>query len=409
MNGVAEAPLSETSLDKENEGMVSKDEKRNCGFEDTHNKNRRIKMTNRCALWTAAIACLMLLAPAGQAEVWDDIGGGNLWSDPANWAPAIPTPSTDAFVNDTQGSVDGQAVIGSGTNALADVATIGNGSGGIGRVSVEGSMTVNLLKAGEIGGRGFVNFQPGSSLVTLNNDLRLGGQQANTYGFVHFEGPGTTATIAGSIIAGNQNAGDLVIEGSTVNAGSGLTVGNASTGTLELMELGGTAGILEIGRRVRLGDGAGASGTITQGPNTIFRATSTDDVFRIGEAGAGVWNMNGGLLEIARVAGMELAAFGGGSSGTFNMSDGTVRVSNITAGGTANFNFGGGEIFLNGDRTGFAAATSFFNVTGNAADYTEAYNSGMDQTRLFYIPEPGALGVLCLGGAMMMSRRKNRR
>ena len=119
--------------------------------------------------------------------------------------------------------------------------------------------------------------------------------------------------------------------------------------------------------------------------------------------------MTGGLLEIARTAGMELAAYGGASSGTFNMSGGTVRVSNISAGGAnALFDFSGGEIFLDGNQVGFNAANSFFQVTGQfAGGYQEVYDGGTNTTRLS-VPEPASLSLLCLGGAVMAVRRQRK-
>ncbi len=93
------------------------------------------------------------------------------------------------------------------------------------------------------------------------------------------------------------------------------------------------------------------------------------------------------------------------------MSGGTVRVSDITAGANGLFDFSGGEIYLDGDRTGFAAANAWFNVTGETGGnfYFEKYKSGPDVTRLSYgIPEPATLGLLCLGGAVMAVRRRRK-
>ena len=63
------------------------------------------------------------------------------------------------------------------------------------------------------------------------------------------------------------------------------------------------------------------------------------------------------------------------------------------------------------DRVGFAAANAFFDVTGETGGYSyfEMYDNGNNETRLFYaIPEPATLGVLCLGGSMMMRRRRRK-
>ena len=103
--------------------------------------------------------------------------------------------------------------------------------------------------------------------------------------------------------------------------------------------------------------------------------------------------MNGGTLELTGVGQrIELAAFAT-STGTFNMTDGTVITPDLVAGGgTANFNFAGGEIFLDGDQTGFDAANAWFNVTGDPNDYQEQFLAGPNHTRLFYMGGGGLDG-----------------
>jgi len=372
------------------------------------------------------IACILASASVGQAVVWTGANGGdvgqNRWSQAGNWDAGVPTASDKAYINDSSSSKYGAVFLDDSFAAVGSVVVVGNGSSNTGKLTVYSgsSLTADLLKVGDLGADGFVTFKPGSTLTTNNNDIRIGASsQASSYGHVHFEGTATdamTATINGAILVGSANAGDLVIEGATVNATSSLHLGLADNknANLTLMEhVSGATGTLTVGLRAIIGDNAGTTGTVNQTANTVFRSTTsrTDRPFRLGEAGNGIWNMAGGVFEITggQTLGM---AINGGSTGTFNMSGGTMRVPDIIAGGgTATFDFSGGEIFLPGDRVGFAAANAFFDVTGETGGYSyfEMYDNGNNETRLFYaIPEPATLGVLCLGGTMMMVRRRRK-
>ena len=265
----------------------------------------------------------------------------------------------------------------------ADISTVFRiGDVGPGTYNMEGG-TLNLTNTSsvpmQIGHEdtGIVN-QSGGDIIVANT-VALGSSSAmGTY-----DQTGGTLN-AGLLIVGEVGQGTFNA-GGTVDILGNLKVGDGSNSQGDLTLTSG--GNVTANLRVLIGDQAGSTGTVTQQAGSLFTATTSrsDRPFRVGEGGAGTYNMDGGTLELINGGQViELAAFSG-STGTFNMTNGTVTTPDIIAGsGTANFNFAGGEIFIDGNQVGFDAANAWFNVTGNTGLYVEKFLAGSNQTHLYY-------------------------
>ena len=377
------------------------------------------------------IVCLMLAGSIGQAEnrYWFSGAGSevgqNLWSNELNWSGStIPTASDRAYLDTTADSAYGAAFIEGPTAAVSDLLILGNGDGNTGKLTIYdgASLTTNAPGGaaiiGDNAGHGYLNVKPGAEFTAL--DYMQLAKTAGSYGFVDVQGtdadPGVfTCT---SVHVGTVGTGEFYQNGGTVNASGGVFIGReeGSTGLYQLEPhetegvVDGTA-TLTTADRLTLALRANSTGTLSQAPSTSITYNSADEPFIIGQYGTGTYNISGGSLTLTQatvnmrvghggtatvnqtggditVAGSVHLAFYGYAEATYNMDGGTLDTTDLTAGtittGSADFNFGDGDIYLDGNREGFDAANDWFHVTGDAGLYRETYDSGTQKTHLFY-------------------------
>ena len=161
--------------------------------------------------WLAAVALLIVLAPAaqGQMYIWNDTTGN--WSDPARWTPTGPPASAAATV----------LQFGSGT---ADyIATFNGGTGGL------PSTTFNLNRLNLTAEAGRTNVITATNLSTNSLTFQA---SSGTQPTLTFSGGGTFRIANNVRIAASTNLTATVEAGSALVFSPGATPGGAAEHTL---------------------------------------------------------------------------------------------------------------------------------------------------------------------------------
>ncbi|WP_186398116.1 autotransporter domain-containing protein [Stappia sp. P2PMeth1] len=224
-------------------------------------------------------------------------------------------------------------------------------------------------------GTGVLNVISGAD-ATVAGRLSIG-QSADGTGFVSVQGTGSTVSVNGAVLVGDDGSGSLLIgDGGVLQGNAVMNVGVHGTGTVTVTGAGSSLTIangIEIGAS---GEGAltiAEGGTVTIGAGTgtldlALNAGSTgtlnigaaagDAAVEAGELNAaavtfgdgdGTINFNHDLSSVAAapVGGYDFSAVMSGS-GTVNHIAGTTTFSGVSTGFTGTTNVTGGELFIGG-------------------------------------------------------------
>ena len=270
-------------------------------------------------------------------------------------AYSIPNGKT-ITVGSTAGGV-GVLNIGAGTNISGGNSPIDAGTVGHGVINVTGgSITPGQFLVAGIGTAGATGVWniTGGTIQTVGNNGGTIGATAGTTGVVNISGGTYTST------------------GTTANGVSGIFVGEAGIGSLNvfgagLMNLGGvsTSAGLDIGRNnVTTSAGVVNLGAVGAGGGTIV----TNIVRHSGAAASGIFNFHGGTLRAA--TNIANTTFMNGLTGAYVYGEGGTidnNSQNITIGQAllAPTGLGVGSITLSGTTTGFTpGATPLVTISG---------------------------------------------
>ena len=265
------------------------------------------------------------------------------------------------------------------TNPLNSFTTgemyVGNGGGGNGTVNVTSGklQIVGVGEVGRYGGIGFLNVTgPNASVVSATNggdpffNVGVGGGN----GTVNITGGASLHTTNTWFALGQSNGsvGTATVSGtgSTLHS-NGLIVGwsGSGQGTLNIDD---NAVVTNVGHELSVGrDHSNTSGVINISGGGVLNAGAET---RIGHAGIGIVNIDGGTLNM-QGGGWAILGDGGQANGTINMSSGAV---NVTA-----------TDFVLAQNAG---SQGTFNQTGGATDVSNSFNVGRG----------GGTGVLNLDG-----------
>jgi fibronectin-binding autotransporter adhesin len=257
-----------------------------------------------------------------------------------------------------------------------------NNSGGAHTVSG------NLILGNQATGKGTYNLSGGGTLDVVadalgNANLIIGNDGKGQ--FIHTDG--STATVAGSVVLGNNSggAGRYRLDSGTLNVGGELSIGGSDQLTTTIV--GGTGhfvqndGTVNVGNTLFVGN-AGGTGTYDLHGGTLDATnggTSANPVSFVGNTSIGTFNQDGGA-HITDFLGVGTI---GGGNGTYNLSGGTVQVQgNLGIGGDTSSGLidqtggtvtVGGTIFMNGNGNANSAKyklsgdpnTVSLTVTGN--------------------------------------------
>ena len=314
-----------------------------------------------------------------------------------------------------------------GVPGAGDIATVRSGANPV----LSGAASMGHMRIGQLSGNG------GTSILTLGTGSALTTTNRTDVGF----------SLSGDA---SSSSGAMTVNGGTHNLGT-LYVGNVA-GTDNTVNASGTTTI--NGGTVNLSNGgyiAARSGATSTGASTgslIIRGgslTAAGATFQLGQRGSGTLSLEGGGATFSN--GLRLAD-GGSSSATLNLMSGTLDVAGgfFTKGsGTVAINMGGGDLLLNGDRTGLLGTwlsdpNVTFTISGglvagsaeenafsgqyaqnlgqttdsNGNKFSYGYDGTTDTTRVWSVvpvPEPstyalfgGMLALICV-----MCRHRNKR
>jgi T5SS/PEP-CTERM-associated repeat protein len=243
-----------------------------------------------------------------------------------------------------------------------------------------GSGTMTVSNAGEAGTNGNLyvgNLGSGTLNITaggnVTNAVGYIGNQAGSTGQVTVDGANSKWTNSGNFFVGNLGDGTLTIENSgQVEVSDSMSINNLSTvnlqsGTLRVGSLSGgtnlnwTGGTLHLTASNFIADTGGTLGSSpTIGPTQTLMATVTSGIHSVGESGAGLMTVNGGLADF----GISLLTVGrlNGSDGTLNVTNGgfastTQAIIGSQTGSTGVVNIDGVDL-INSRRSGFVTPSS---------------------------------------------------
>ncbi len=257
-----------------------------------------------------------------------------------------------------------QLIIHNGNNAQVQFATrIGNSAGTFGRLEVDG-VGSSLVGTGGGGGADLIVGGSGDGELEVTDG-----------GFVSFRDDFIIANSAGSngtaLVKGETGGTRSTVDVTIGGSGASISIGQASTGTLDIVDGGLVQGAGDVflasqatgNATITIGNGSGCGGVL-QPACSSFGATlqSGDDVWVGGGSttagGTAELNVNaGGLVVVPDL--MRIYA-----GGTVNLNNGRIELSNLEVqGGTIDFT--GGELHFTGSMTFDASlATAIEGVSG---------------------------------------------
>ncbi len=275
-------------------------------------------------------------------------------------------------------------VSGGSYDANAQRINVGVGNGATGHLTVSGTGIVRNTGQFNIGASNGVATTStvdvsGSGLLTTNV-LIVGGQvdndgfNAGATGKLTVTGPNAIVTATGDVVVGNRdnNTGQLLLEGGTVNVGNTLFIGASgnSLGTATV-----NSGALNLANQLQIGTyTANAQGVL----NINGGSVTGQGWMVIGHAGTGTVNISGGALVKGNVNGGELNIGEQGTGrGRINQTGGSVisltQQTNVgrDVNSIGHWEMSGGVATLantvlgaSGNANGFA--TGIWNVSGTA-------------------------------------------
>ncbi len=338
------------------------------------------------ALAAALISPLLLGPPGARAATVQWLGGSGSFSDFTHWSGgfvpngsfdallgvgAAPTPSVTVRLDDFSATlnqltinstgiagtftllqdksdssmvanveiigstISGNAYVQSAGSNQTGVLTLGYQAGGSGQYQLSGSGNLSVSDTLAVGGGGSGAFAQSGGTLSVARILQVGGGAASL---------STFALSAGNVNIGNNGfvevqpaSGRFDHSGGTLSfAGfSGILIGASAGNNNPAYNLTGTGRISGAAYETIGFNIAGGTATFAQAAGT--NALAAGGILTVGDNGAGVYSMNGGVLQTTV---LQLGAQGGGF-GVFAMTGGVVTVA------------GGGEINI-----GKAAASS---------------------------------------------------
>ncbi len=235
---------------------------------------QRVKWRAPAALMLAALSLAPVMAHAQTINDWKTVGAGN-WNVASNWMIGLPDNTqqvdigtgditTAAVTLNTPGAAANDLVVGRFSTAELDIhaggaltsaiGRIGNGSGILGTVTLDGrsTWTSNTLI---VGGSGHGVLTVTDAANVTSSDVTLG-DDATSFGEVTISAPGSLWII-----------------------GDSLTVGAAGSATLTI------SGGLVSGHNTTIGSGVGSNGTVTVDGGGSWENTGA---LMVGDAGTGM-------------------------------------------------------------------------------------------------------------------------
>ncbi len=391
--------------------------------------------------------------PASAQSLWD--GGVGDYSTPGNWTPSgVPSNVTPVEINAgtatlTSANWDRRAdtLIDGGNLVITNRRVLNAFGGGPATVTIEsGSLTHsgeyfivaqnNVGSVVQNGGSVSSTSIRGFFLSDSNNGVSKGTYTLNggTLDVTMLNDANTNADMHAHI--GRATVGDAII----LNGGTATFTGGAAdrrfyishNGLVEV-NTGATLNIdamqyVGIGRRVTETQTAVMSiqgGTVNvtnlQSPSNFFAfvvanggdgrveisggsLTVGNGPMWLGDGGGrkGVFEQSGGTVNLAD--GEIVLSRNATATGEYLMSGGTLFATDIVAGPGLNplFEFLAGDIFLDGDKTSVISESWFSGVAGTTA----VFNSTLDQTHIYVIPEPVVVSLVGFGALAFGLRRR---
>ena len=312
-------------------------------------------------------AVLALASAQATEQSWKSNAGNTTWSAGANWvsgtAPGNST-STDTALFD-QTSYTSQPNF--GTTGIAGI-TVGDGSTATANLTLSGA-ALSL-------GTGGVTINGNSGTVTLNNAVKLGGNQTWTNNSNSLFTVGATVTNIG-----NTTPFTLTIGGLGATTISGIISNGGSTGTTALTKTGSGALVLS-GNNTYTGATTVNDGTLTlSGANGALALSAspislTGGLLRIGDGSAG-----GSTNNNNRIADTQAISLNGGSFAL--LGSGTAATPTTETVGAITQGAGADSISVKFASSGTPnavtlTAASFIHSAGNAATLVNGASLGKD-------------------------------
>ncbi len=300
-------------------------------------------------------SAVLTAVPTAVAANFTWNGNNANWNTPSEWT--VPGPPS--------GGANNFAIINSGVaNITQDQAAIQDIL--INNTGVVGGTGTVAHSAGAISTTGWVRMGLGSGgTATYNLD---GGSLTNTRLVVSETSKAVFGMTSGTLLAngeiwvGGANDGTMNFTGGTATATSWLAVGRNGIGQLNISN--GTFNAATTGGNITLGSFGGATGTVNMNSGVL---TTANAIF-VGEGGAGILNVAGGLVSATGGTAGLVVATGATGSGTVNLDGGTISVRTVTKGsGTGTFNFNGGTLQARAAGTLMTGLTNAFVKAGGAS------------------------------------------
>ncbi len=342
-------------------------------------------------------AWLTSVYPEGESFAFSGTIESDIWSYESGYGRFIKAGAGDMVIdNSTMDRGEGYIFAGSMTQSSGETAwsnlAVGSGAGADGTLYVTGGeFDVNVgLRVGDFGGTGLVQQTGGTVRLspTCDDDDRC------PYLNIGNQGGTGTYTITG---------GELLMTGGSHTVGRNAGNNAKSTGVLNiggtaLVELTGTGStsFMVIGDR-DAGAQPDSDGTVNQ-TGGILRIDGQSQLY-LGGFGAGVYNLDGGALEIG---GNSLNGLYTGSDGSyaFNLGGGTVKVigsdldtlvdAELQAGTTSTIDTNGFDALWRGALTGAGALRKTGDGELRLGNAGNAYTGGT-------VLEDGVLSALTAG------------
>src|ERR1017187_3778417 len=350
----------------------------------------------------ALLLPMLFLSAAAQAQTdWVTVGSGD-FSTSANWSSGVPNSATNAFV--TNGTSGTPSIVDLGLGATGDTANLTIGS--FDTLNVELGATLNVFGS-LISNNGAISVTGGggaNGFLGLSNSATLTGAGVLS---LSYSGSGAGGAYlvqnAGGVTLTNQST----IQGAGVIGYGGLTVDNASGGTInanvsgQTLTLNASGGVTNAGLLGASGAGTLDINAITVsniGGNIMAGSGSTVDLTNVTVNG-GTLNNSGGTLQTVGTSILNGTVSGGltlngtytGGTGTTTDIEGTI-INNgtfaITGGSGANGFLG----LLSNTTLQGGTVTMAYNGSGAGTAYILQNAGGLTLTNEGLIQGTGVIG-----------------
>ncbi len=350
---------------------------------------------------------------------WDILGGGSTTISGNGKAILAGNATTDGSKNNRFQNRGAFEVSGNGSLSV-DGAYFLVGFGGAGAFtqsggSVEANLRRGFFLSDGASGLGSTYTLSGGSL-TVNSHANGLPSDGNFYLRGVFLGKANEGDFVTALANPNQTGDTLLITGGTANftkSSAGNNAGVLIARNSSLVIEGGNVSFngydaFRVGQGLTNTGGNGLGYTPTTGNNNhITVSGGTLDItggtnLDLGYADNGTLNLSGGVVTLEGL--LNLGRSGGSALGSVFHTAGTLFAKDIVhTNGT--YTFSGGDIYLNGDRTAIINE-AWFDGTSAWDDVVANYDTGLDRTHIFVIPEPGISALGALGVFLLVRRRR---